>query len=272
MAEMIAEARDGLGLDGQPSKAAKRRQELEQQWKASLVQLQAAKGTNTEHGAYMETMRAFDMMRFEGAYVYGGQRAMERVKGAIDMSLSKPRTSGHYWPGGNTYWKVSMQGKNGSRLNPDEVNPVYMEGVVNSMLANQGKIRPHHFSNSPGLVESQRALTTHIHELGHMVHDTRFREIVETPGMSVTTATFAPDALKRAPAEIRALVRQGKGPTIYADLNVAEMFAESFVAYVVAPEQMQKTNPELYGWVQETLKTSRQKARDAQRATRYEYE
>lgn len=40
----------------------------------------------------------------------------------------------------------------------------------------------------------------------------------------------------------------------YAALNTKELFAETFVAYVVAPDDLEKFNPALYEWVDRTTK------------------
>ena len=273
LAAMIKEARDGTELDGQPSRAVKRRKELYEQWTEQLRQYNAAKGTNNEHGHYMETMRKYDQMRNEGAYLFGGQYMFGRVKGAITESLASHNTGGHYWPGGNVYWKVSMAGRGGAALYPNEVDPGNIQARIGQVigLPKGAYDRPYNFSTTVHLTESERALTTHVHELGHMVHDTRSREIRNLVSTGQDSVAFYADSMTRAPAEIHQLLRQEGGPTPYGNVNMAEMFAESFVGYVMAPDEMRQNKPELYRWVADYLKKARENAVASRLAKTYTY-
>jgi len=76
-----------------------------------------------------------------------------------------------------------------------------------------------------GLGRNESVLYTYTHETGHQVY---FR-----------AGSPAPPKLKN-----------GRGPTGYADTNSDELFAESFSAYVTAPEALRKFDDGLFRWVE----------------------
>ena len=87
------------------------------------------------------------------------------------------------------------------------------------------------FSNTSANLASERWFSTMIHEIGHQVHykgsgaialGNKFKKM---GGMSYVTG--------------------------YSRKNPRELFAESFVQYVLNPEEMQKIAPRLYNWVEE---------------------
>ncbi len=87
------------------------------------------------------------------------------------------------------------------------------------------------FSNTSANDVSERWFSTMIHEIGHQVHykgsgavalGNKFKKM---GGMSYVTG--------------------------YSRKNPRELFAESFVQYVLNPEEMQKIAPRLYNWVEE---------------------
>ena len=87
------------------------------------------------------------------------------------------------------------------------------------------------FSNTSANDASERWFSTMIHEIGHQVHYKGSGAIAlgnkykKMGGMSYVTG--------------------------YSRKNPRELFAESFVQYVLNPEEMQKIAPRLYNWVEE---------------------
>ena len=129
-----------------------------------------------------------------------------------------------------------------------------MQALISNAIITQDKRRDFTFSSTGGLKESERALTTHLHELGHMVHDTAARRV------SGKTVGFPTNAMSRAPYEVQQVFKASRGPTDYSNTNIAELFAESFTAYVLAPTALQQSNPDLYGWVKTTTRKARENA------------
>ena len=87
------------------------------------------------------------------------------------------------------------------------------------------------FSNTHALQAPERWFSTMIHEVGHQIHfkgsgavslGNKYKKM---GGMSYVTG--------------------------YSRKNPRELFAESFVQYVLNPEEMQKIAPRLYNWVEE---------------------
>ena len=95
-------------------------------------------------------------------------------------------------------------------------------------------------------------LTTYVHEMGHQVH---FR--AGRPSM----LDYAPKKLKERASKfgadaIKALDELAKlswSPSKYGTTNLMEHFAETFVQYVFAPEDLKKASPMAYQWVDEAL-------------------
>jgi hypothetical protein len=111
----------------------------------------------------------------------------------------------------------------------------------------------------------EKALGIHIHELGHAVDsfaDVRVREIPETvasQGQTVlshmkgswsTRTENRPDTVKKA-------LREKRGPSNYALTNDAELFAESFAAWVIAPRALKRDHPDLHAYVEERFNQAR---------------
>jgi hypothetical protein len=185
--------------------------------------------------------------------------------GAMKKTLAMESTGGHYTATGNVYWKVSMAGQSKSRLDPDEVRQQGMQAVVANTLNVRDKRIAFAFSYEQGLSESEGTLVTHLHELGHMVHDASQRRVTTSPAFSGKQIIFNAKATKAAPTEMHDLIAAGRaaGPTSYSNTNVAELFAESFAAYVVAPEALRQYNADLYGWVDSSVAKARKNAVDS---------
>jgi hypothetical protein len=94
---------------------------------------------------------------------------------------------------------------------------------------------------------------TYIHEMGHQVHFA-----AGTPGMN----NYLPEEIRKRAAgkgidainAIDELYKMQWKPSTYGTTNGEERFAETFVQYVLAPEELQKASPAAYAWVEGTLK------------------
>ena len=95
---------------------------------------------------------------------------------------------------------------------------------------------PEIFSNSSALDQDFRWFSTMIHEIGHQIH---FK--------GTGAGTFGNKFKKLGGM---------KYVTGYSRKNPRELFAESYVQYVLNPEGMQETAPRLYKWVEETIQTA----------------
>jgi SPP1 gp7 family putative phage head morphogenesis protein len=93
---------------------------------------------------------------------------------------------------------------------------------------------------------------TYVHEMGHQVHFA-----ANTPGMNA----YLPEDLRKqaagsGPAAIEAIgkLRQMEWkPSTYGATNGMEQFAETFVQFVYAPEELKKASPAAYAWIEGTL-------------------
>ena len=111
----------------------------------------------------------------------------------------------------------------------------------------------------------EKALGIHIHELGHAVDsfaDVRVRRIPETVASSGQTVLSHVDNLwsertERRPEAIKKALREKRGPSNYALTNDAELFAESFAAWVIAPQALKRDHPDLHAWVEERFTKAR---------------
>jgi hypothetical protein len=112
---------------------------------------------------------------------------------------------------------------------------------------------------------AEKALSIHIHELGHAVDsfaDVRVREIPETVAsrgqkvLSHINEAWS-GRTERRPEAVKQALREKRGPSVYALTNDAELFAESFAAYVFAPRALKRHHPDLHAWVDERLKSAR---------------
>jgi hypothetical protein len=259
MAGLILRARDGTNLNGTPLGNMERFKEKQRELTAALDRYATAAPGEERERAMQNAKNLYEEVRFS-SFTGGPDNRLDNVRGALEKVLNDPGTYGHYWPGGNVYWKVSMAGVNGSRLNPDEVQLSGMQPLLANNINVQEKSRVFSFSNTPGLKESEKALSTHLHELGHLIHDAAGRSVQQRwnePGMEIH---FHANSMDLAPPNVRKLLSEGRGPTRYSNTNVAELFAESFVAYVAAPNAFKTHNPELYDWVQRTTKKARRTA------------
>ena len=95
-------------------------------------------------------------------------------------------------------------------------------------------------------------LMTYVHEMGHQVHYAagvpQFRGMLPTDLLQ-RAAQNNMDGIK-ALGEIKAKTWK---PSKYGDSNEYERFAETFVQYVFAPEELKKASPDAYNWVKAAL-------------------
>lgn len=93
---------------------------------------------------------------------------------------------------------------------------------------------------------------TYVHEMGHQIHFS-----AGTPGMNAYLPKELRDkSIGKGPEAIEAIgkLRQLEWkPSTYGTTNGYERFAETFVQYVFAPEELQKASPAAYAWVEGTL-------------------
>jgi hypothetical protein len=112
---------------------------------------------------------------------------------------------------------------------------------------------------------AEKALSIHIHELGHAVDsfaDVRVREVPETVASRGQTVLSHSDNLwsertERRPEAIKKALRAKRAPSNYALTNDAELFAESFAAWVIAPQALKRHHPDLHAWVEERFTKAR---------------
>jgi hypothetical protein len=175
-------------------------------------------------------------------------------------------TGGHYTPASNSYQVVSRAGEESGALRPNDVGPSGMAAAIGNSIRtrNMGATPIYSLGRSHGLTNSERVMVTHLHELGHMVHDASQRRIVEDDSGEGASISFAYKATRRLPANAKKVLTAQGGPSRYANTNAAELFAESFVAYVVAPDTLKQEIPELHQWVRLNMI----KARNAAQAGR----
>ena len=268
LASLVRRGRDGLvEADGQLTSEAKVYQTYRGRLSDAVHQHGQAADPAEKAQLQIKVKNLYDQVRIR-SFIEGADVDYSNAAGALDKALSQVGTSGHYRPGGNIYWKVSRSGVNGSVLDPAKVKPSAMQAAIGNAISIQDRRPTFSMSNTIALNESERALVTHIHELGHMVHDTSSRKVSTSPETGSKEVVFQQSSMQIAPAAIRALQEAGKGPTEYANTNVAEMFAESFAAYVLAPAVFKDRNPELYSWVHSTLGQARKVAIQSKGASR----
>jgi len=120
-----------------------------------------------------------------------------------------------------------------------------------------GKKTSHFAVSHSGNTWSEKTLGTYVHELGHMVH---------------FASGDARNTLAVLPFELQTRIREKDdtnplSPLIgkpeyfvsdYSRTNRLELFAETFTAFVLAPEQLRKQQPDLYNWVDDTLRRAQQ--------------
>jgi hypothetical protein len=209
---------------------------------------------------------AFALVR-SGSWGNGPHGDMMAVEQALSDASGLDGTGGHYSPGGNAYHVVSGAGAERGALRLEEVGAGGMSAAIGNSIRTRG-IRPvHTLSGSYGLTGSERALATHLHELGHLVHDASARRVVEDDSGTGLEINFARNAMRQITPDPRSILSAKAGPSGYANTNPAELFAESFVGYVVAPDAMREQLPELYRWVDSNLGKARNVARESSAAT-----
>ena len=111
----------------------------------------------------------------------------------------------------------------------------------------------------------EKALGIHIHELGHAVDsfaDVRVRQIPETVAShGQTVLSHVPRAYsereERRPESVKKALKEKRGPSNYALTNDAELFAESFAAWVFAPRALKRHHPDLHAYVEERFNQAR---------------
>jgi hypothetical protein len=268
LAGMISRARDGVNPDGSTPANVQRFSRLRQELDSAIARHAAAPAGIEREQAQQNLRNAFDELRIS-TLSGGPDYQLNTVRGAIEKVLGAKGTKGHYQPGGNIYWKVSMAGVNGSRLHPDEIKPSGMQPLLANNINVQDKTKVFSFSATLGLSQSEQALTTHLHELGHMIHDASARTVRDQFGTPGKEIAFRASAMNSAPPDIRKIQKDGRGPTRYSNTTVSELFAESFVGYVAAPTALKANNPELYDWVQRTTKRARRNAVASREATNW---
>lgn len=92
-------------------------------------------------------------------------------------------------------------------------------------------------------------LTTYVHEMGHQVHfkagmpniDTYVRQAMKGKKLSKLEESLEMNQLRWKPSK-------------YGTTNEMERFAETYVQYVFAPDDLKKASPVAYKWVEETMK------------------
>jgi hypothetical protein len=101
---------------------------------------------------------------------------------------------------------------------------------------------------------TEHLMATFIHEVGHMVQFASGDARNTIPKMS--------DALRRE-IRVQDSLMIGGGSLVgpnkhfvsdYSTTNGLELFAESFVAFTLAPAQLRRRSPEVYAWIDDTLR------------------
>lgn len=105
-----------------------------------------------------------------------------------------------------------------------------------------------------GVGHTEYRLVTFIHEVGHMVQfasgDARNTIPKLSDELKAELKMMEPDAIGGG-----SLVGPNKHfVSDYSTTNGLELFAESFVAFVAAPEQLRRRSPAVYAWVDDTLR------------------
>lgn len=92
-------------------------------------------------------------------------------------------------------------------------------------------------------------LGTYVHEMGHQVHFKAGRP---------SLGRIIEEGLEDLSGE-KLLVERGKRrwkPSVYGGTNEMEQFAETFVQFVFAPDELRKANPYAYRWVAEAMEAA----------------
>jgi hypothetical protein len=230
--------------------------------------IKAAEGNLSDASLLRKVTEAYSAV-VGASYVDGPAQVLGAAKHSLTMVLVPNDADGLYRGMGNIYWKASVAGQAGARLDPDAVNPAAMGASIRNTLDVRDKRIEFTFSNSVGLSDSERALTTHLHELGHMIHDYSSRTVEPGVAINGNQVIYPSNGTRIAPPAMERLIAAGTaaGPTSYSNTNVAELFAESFVAYVTAPDALRRYNRELHDWVDAMVTKARKNAVKAKGAT-----
>jgi len=227
---------------------------------AELVEMGSKRSSGGKHRGVIES-------ELELAKKLAAQRAYTILDTAIkDATL--PDCSGCYVPSSRHIWIQSKYGGKASTIKPQELDEEsYRKDVEDILSESAAKAEPHKgFAGitskliTQGLsLGSAPGISTHIHELGHLVHFTAAqvgREYVAIEGRERI------HRMPRKNPEVNEMITVKRGPSAYAVTNDKEMFAESFIGYIVAPSAMKRLWPKLYDWVDRTLNEATKKAKD----------
>lgn len=102
---------------------------------------------------------------------------------------------------------------------------------------------------------NEMVFATYIHEVGHMVHfasgDARGNRAKMPENLAKQVKEVNPDA----PLGSNLFAIDSKYfVSDYSATNHLELFAESFTAFAVAPYELRRRSPEIYSWVDDTLR------------------
>jgi hypothetical protein len=128
-----------------------------------------------------------------------------------------------------------------------------------STYGNHGAKAGYTTAGAPGLRRNEQVMSAFIHEVGHMVHfasgDARNTVVKLPPTLESALTSARPSILRSGvPAVDSVLVGDNRFfVSDYSTTNRLELFAESFVAFVVAPQQLRERSPEVYSWVDDVL-------------------
>ncbi len=92
-------------------------------------------------------------------------------------------------------------------------------------------------------------LGTYVHEMGHQVH---FRAGKPSIGRYITDGLDGLSPLQKN-LEVR---KRNWYPSVYGKTNEFEQFAETFVQYVFAPDDLKKVSPAAYKWVEQAMEAA----------------
>lgn len=148
-------------------------------------------------------------------------------------------------PGRDTPW-------DGRGLDPKRIQAAVQAQV--STYGDPGAKAGFTLGGARGQGRNEQVMNTFIHEVGHMVQfasgDAR-NTIPKLPQSLETALTST------APGMLGGGSLSGDNRFFVSDYsatNRMELFAESFVAFVLAPQQLRQRSPEVYDWVDDTLR------------------
>ena len=204
---------------------------------------------------------------------YDIQRTRERIKEQDDaIKIAKQTLETSYRTLGimlmGTPDAAGMAARNGilkMRDDPGWDTPWSAEGLDPTQLQSATQVQVSTYGDigaksgyttggAPGLGRNQQVMSTFIHEVGHMVQfasgDARNTIPKLPPNLEAAISSDGPGALGGG-----SLVGDNRFfVSDYSTTNRLEFFAESFVAFVVAPQQLRQRSQEVYDWVDDTLR------------------